>query len=43
MCVRASVHRTHGGSAMSDFVVILVGIVFLVCLCRKELRRWWRS
>lgn len=26
---------------MSDAVVIAIGIVFLVCLCRKEIRRWW--
>jgi len=30
-------------TAMSDTIVIAVGIVFLVCLCRKEIRRWWTS
>jgi len=28
---------------MSDTITIVIGIVFLICLCRKELRRWWRS
>jgi len=28
---------------MSDTIIIVIGIVFLVGLCRRELRRWWRS
>ncbi len=23
-----------------DSVVIVVGVVFLICLCRKEIRHW---
>jgi hypothetical protein len=28
---------------MCDTIIILIGIVFLVCLCRKELRRAFKG